>query len=144
MTSTTTLLVSCGVDLVDLGTFERAVNVTGGELVEVCFTNRERMQSGDHLEKLAARFAAKEAAAKAMGVGMMRGIAWQDIELLREGAQPGLALSGGAAEAIEQQGWYSWSVSLSHEANAAIAMVVALRHQELRREENEESHTGHD
>lgn len=120
-------LVSCGVDLVDLGAFGRAVDVTNGELIEVCFTSRERLEAGGSLERLAARFAAKEAAAKAMGVGIMRGIAWQDIELVREDAQPELTLHGGAAEAAQQQGWYSWSVSLSHEAHAAIAMVVALR-----------------
>ena len=132
-------LVSCGVDLVDVGAFERAVDITDGELVEVCFTGRERMEAGERTDRLAARFAAKEAAAKAMGAGIMRGVAWQDIELVRDDAQPELVLRGGAAEAARQQGWYAWSVSLSHEASTAVAMVVALR-----RDESKESGDEHE
>ena len=113
--------------MVDVEAFERAVDITDGELIETCFTSRERVEAGERPDRLAARFAAKEAAAKAMGVGIMRGVAWQDIELLRDDGQPDLVLRGGAAEAARQQGWYAWSVSLSHEEKTAIAMVVALR-----------------
>lgn len=120
--------MSCGVDLVDVGSFERAVEVTGGDLVDVCFTKREQEDARGESHRLAARFAAKEAAAKALGVGMMRGVSWQDVELLRKDGRPELALSGGAAEAARRQGWYCWSVSLSHEGDKAVALVVALRH----------------
>lgn len=120
--------IACGVDLVDLGSFKRTLEATGGELVDVCFTQREQEETEGEAHRLAARFAAKEAAAKALGVGLMRGVSWQDIELLRGDAQPELALSGGAAEEARRQGWYSWSVSISHEGLMAVAMVVALRH----------------
>ena len=120
--------LTCGVDMVDLGSFARAMEVTGGDLVDVCFTKREQEDAKGEAHRLAARFAAKEAAAKALGVGIMRGVSWQDVELLREDGQPELALSGGAAEAAHRQGWYCWSVSISHEGDKAIAFVVALRH----------------
>lgn len=132
-------VVSCGIDLVHLGTFERAVEVTGGKLLDACFTIREREQAGDRLDRLAARFAAKEAAAKALGVGMMRGIGWHDIEFVRDGGRPELALNDAAAQVAGQQGWYSWSTSISHEGNAAVAVVIALRS-----EENEEGRTDDD
>ena len=131
--------VSCGIDRVNLDTFERAVEVTGGRLLDVCFTRREREQAGGRLDRLAARFAAKEAATKALGVGMMRGVGWHDIEFLRDGGEPELALNGAAAEAARQRQWYSWSTSISHEGNAAVAVVVALRC-----EENEEGRTDDD
>ena len=75
---------------------------------------------------MAARYAAKEAAAKALGTGL-RGFGFLEIEILRgEQGRPLLALHGAAAEQAQAQGWFSQSVSLSHNQSQAIAVVMAL------------------
>ena len=80
------------------------------------------------IESLAARFAAKEAAAKALGTGIWRnGIGWTDIETVRDeqtGA-PTLHLHHGAQARAATLGWRDWTVSLSHDRGHAIALVVA-------------------
>ncbi|MEN6392623.1 MAG: holo-ACP synthase, partial [Anaerolineaceae bacterium] len=75
---------------------------------------------------LAARFAAKEAAAKALGTGI-GAISWQEIEIVRnEAHQPALVLYGNAARFGELAGITVWSVSLSHTATYAVAIVIGL------------------
>jgi len=77
-------------------------------------------------ERLAARFAAKEAVIKALDLPEA-GVGWRDIELTRgPGGRPALALHGRAAEWAEALGVHHWAVSVSHEAGHACAVVVAL------------------
>jgi holo-[acyl-carrier protein] synthase len=77
---------------------------------------------------LAARFAAKEAVAKTLGTGIWRdGVAWTDIEVLREASgAPRLILHGAAATIAANLGLHTWSISLSHDRAQAIAFVVAM------------------
>jgi holo-[acyl-carrier protein] synthase len=77
-------------------------------------------------ERLAARFAAKEAVLKALGTGMSAGIAWTDIEvrMLASGA-PTIVLAGGAAAIAAERRISVWHVSLSHAGGLALASVIA-------------------
>jgi holo-[acyl-carrier protein] synthase len=73
----------------------------------------------------AARFAAKEAVAKALGTGM-GAVAWREIEVLsNERGRPILILHGAAADRAAQLGLHHWSISLTHLADIALAVVVA-------------------
>ena len=115
-----------GVDVVDVPRFSRVVALRGAALCERVFTPGEIQTCGGSLPRLAARFAAKEAAAKALGVGIGQ-IAWQDVEV-RTGArgEPHLALGGAARDVASDQGLEHWAVSLSHDATRAVALVVAV------------------
>ncbi len=79
----------------------------------------------DPAECLAARFAAKEAALKALGTGKQPELRWTDIEVIEgEGGRPGLALSGGVQDCAERLGVTRVWVSLTHEHGVAGAIVV--------------------
>lgn len=115
-----------GVDLVSLRRFEEALQRHGQRLLERIFTKTEIEQSGGRVQSLAARFAAKEAVAKAIGCGIGE-IGWREIEVrVDEKGAPHLYFYGSAAQKVGQQKWRHWSVSLSHTAEVALAMVVAL------------------
>ncbi len=74
---------------------------------------------------LAARFAAKEAALKALGTGLAGAIAWREIEVTRDAAgMPGLAFHGAALAALTREGLARGSVSLSHSDDHAVAVVL--------------------
>jgi holo-[acyl-carrier protein] synthase len=89
------------------------------------FTPAERAECGDRPESLAARWAAKEAAVKALGTGFGP-VNYREIELLREGSGlPELRLNGRARTLAEARGLSSWVVSISHDGNYAIAFVAA-------------------
>jgi holo-[acyl-carrier protein] synthase len=76
-------------------------------------------------ERLAARFAAKEAGMKAIGTGLRGGVTWQDVEVLRmPGQRPVLAFHGKAAEFAARLGCKRSHLSLSHTADQAIAHVI--------------------
>jgi len=88
------------------------------------FTDTERQLA--RVESLAARFAAKEAVAKALGAP--GGLRWQDAEVVTDDTgRPRLRLHGGVAEEAEAQGISTWHLSLSHDGGIASAMVVAER-----------------
>lgn len=76
-------------------------------------------------ERFAARFAAKEAALKALGTGWRGGIAWRDVEVRREpGGRPTVGFTGKAAEFAARLGSTRTSLSLSHTEQHAIASVI--------------------
>lgn len=115
-----------GVDLVEIERFTAAVQRHGARFLDRVFTPQELVEVGGSLASLAARFAAKEAVAKALGTGI-GAIRWQEVEILRGPArQPELYLHGEAARLAQAKGLESWSLSLSHGREHAIAMVVAL------------------
>lgn len=97
--------------------------------LERCFSEAERAYAGDgrrRFERLAARFAAKEATMKALGTGWRDGMAWTDIEVTRlPSGAPTLRLSGLAARLGADLGIEAWFVSLSHAEGVAIASVIA-------------------
>ena len=118
--------ICTGVDLVEIERFAAAVERHEERFLRRVFTFQELAEVGDSLSSLAARFAAKEAVAKALGTGI-GAIRWQEVEILRGPArQPELHLHGEAARLAQAQGLEHWSLSLSHGRDHAIAMVVAL------------------
>jgi holo-[acyl-carrier protein] synthase len=114
------VIVGIGVDIVDLARFETSVNRTPG-LVDRVLTPAERDLP---LASQAARFAAKEAVAKALGAP--NGLEWHDVEVVTDDAgRPSLRVAGTVATAAAKAGVISWHLSLSHDGGSAIAMVVA-------------------
>jgi holo-[acyl-carrier protein] synthase len=97
--------------------------------MERLFSEAERAAAGrrrDPTEGLAARFAAKEAVMKALGVGLGR-FALRDVEVTRApSGAPSLRLCGGAAAVAAEQGVAEWRLSLSHTSQVAHAVAVAL------------------
>ena len=78
------------------------------------------------MEHLAARFAAKEAALKALGTGWSEGVGWTDVEVVRDAiGRPGLMVTGKAAEIAAGRGIEAWHVSLTHTGTHAMASVIA-------------------
>jgi holo-[acyl-carrier protein] synthase len=117
-----------GVDLIAIRRIWAAKVRYGDRLLQRVYTPQELAQCQGRMESLAARFAAKEAAAKALGTGIWRqGIGWTDIETLRdpESGAPSLHLHNAAQHRAQALGWRSWSVSLSHDSEIAIAFVIA-------------------
>jgi holo-[acyl-carrier protein] synthase len=115
--------VGVGVDLVDVARLAAALE-RRPRLAARLFTERERVDARGRPERLAARFAAKEATWKALGVGI-GSTGFHDVEIVRApGGEPGLRLSGRAAELAGRLGVGRWFVSLTHTATAAGAIVV--------------------
>lgn len=114
------MIVGLGVDIVDVDRFQASLVRTPG-LAERLFTAAER--AAGRSERLAARFAAKEAVAKALGAPP--GLRWQDAEIeTSEDGAPHLVLRGAVAEAAARRGAASWHVSLSHDGGMAMAVVI--------------------
>ena len=121
-------MLHTGVDLVEITRIRSSIERHGEHFLRRVFTAAELELCGERVESLAARFAAKEAVAKALGTGIWRaGIAWTDIETLRnpQGA-PLLRLHGAAAARSADLGVQEWSISLSHDRTNAIAFVVGI------------------
>lgn len=120
------LKLATGIDLIEIDRVREAIQRHGEHLLNRLFTPGELADTGRNISSLAARFAAKEAVAKALGTGIGP-VAWQEIEILRGPAgQPILHLHGAAAQLAAEQNLAHWSISLSHTQAQAIAMVVAL------------------
>lgn len=119
--------IACGVDVVDVGTFGRALHATRGRLAFACFTHRERTQIGGRLDRGAARWAVKEAVAKALGAGLMQGVGLQDVEVMSStNGRVDVALRGDAERLAAARGLTDWAISISHECGIAVALVVAV------------------
>jgi holo-[acyl-carrier protein] synthase len=121
-------LTGVGVDAVDVERLRRALRRRPA-LAERLFTEAERAYAGraaDPGPRLAARFAAKEAVAKALKVGI-GAVSWRDVEVVRDDAgAPGLSLAGGAAALSSRRGVGAWHLSLTHTDALAVAVVVAV------------------
>lgn len=110
----------------EIDRFENAVTRHAARFLKRVFTQRELDEVGDNMASLAARFAAKEAVAKALGTGI-GSVGWLEIEIVRGAErQPVLCLHGEAERLAEELELESWSLSLSHSQTHAIAFVVAL------------------
>jgi holo-[acyl-carrier protein] synthase len=124
--STAGMDVRVGVDRVELAEFKRVMETGGGPFLDSVFTGRELAHCGGRLDRLAARFAAKEAATKALGTGI-RGLSLSEIEVVSHASgQPELRLVGRASDRAAELGVTSISVSLTHTSSTAEAFVVAL------------------
>lgn len=114
-------IVGVGVDVVEIARLQRALTRTPG-LVGRLFTEGER--AARRPESLAARFAAKEAVAKALGAP--GGLRWTEAEVVSDpSGRPRLVLHGAVAEEAALQGIKTWHLSLSHDGGVATAVVVA-------------------
>lgn len=120
------VIVSVGIDVVLVERFARALDRTP-LLLDRLFTDGERLtESGNprSAESLAARFAAKEAVAKALGAPA--GLRWHDCEIVSDpDGRPWLTVSGTVASVAADRGIIRWHLSLSHDGGIASAMVVA-------------------
>lgn len=120
------MIVALGTDIVDVSRFAAMMSRTPG-VAERLFTDAERASLGDNpgVHRLAARFAAKEAVAKALGGG--HGLFWHHCEVLAApSGQPSLRLTASVESAAQQQGLQTWRVSLSHDGGFAMATVIAI------------------
>lgn len=115
-----------GLDVVGVERFGRVLARTP-TMLDRLFTPLERSTANGtvrRVESLAARFAAKEACAKALGAP--RGWQWHDCEVVSEpDGRPSLLLRGALAEAARVRGVVAWHVSLTHDAGVAAAVVLA-------------------
>jgi holo-[acyl-carrier protein] synthase len=122
------MIVGTGVDIAEVGRIKATVERFGDRFLKRVFTPAEVrycMGKPNAAQRLAARFAAKEAGMKAIGTGQSRGVTWQSIEVVRyPGQRPTLKFSGKAAEFAEQLGCKRAHLSLSHTADQAIAHVI--------------------
>ncbi len=121
-------VLGVGIDLVDVDRFRLSLQRTPS-MRERMFTEGERAYAetaNDPTERYAARFAAKEAVMKAMGVGL-GAFGFHDVEVLRDdGGRPSLRVVGAAELLAVERGVAGWQLSLTHTATSAGAVVVAL------------------
>lgn len=123
-------MLTTGVDLVNIARLERVFMRYGERFLARVYTPTEVRYARGRVAELAARFAAKEATAKALGVGMRMlspaGIGWLDVETLNDPlGKPVLILHGRAQALAEAQGLAEWAISLTHDGGLALAFVVA-------------------
>jgi holo-[acyl-carrier protein] synthase len=119
-------IVRAGVDRVELNEFRNSVDVAGDAFVRRIFVPAEIAHCAGRVERLATRFAAKEAVSKMLGTGI-RNLAWHEIEVVSApNGEPRLVLRERARKRAEVLGITSISVSMTHTAVSAEAFVVAL------------------
>ncbi len=123
-------IVSHGIDLVDFPRIESMIERHGARFLNRVFTQREQSDAEaayNRIEKLAGRFAAKEAVMKLLGTGWRGKIAWTDIEIVNSAmGQPVVEISGEVRRIAEASGIGRITMSITHTANFAIASAVAL------------------
>lgn len=117
-----------GVDIAEVDRIQAAIERHGEPFLRRIFTTAEREyceQFKNKYERYAGRFAAKEAAMKALGTGWRRGVRWVDFEVVREmGGRPSIALDGVAKEIAAKLGVQRISLSITHTAAQALAQVI--------------------
>ncbi len=119
-----------GIDLIEISRIERVLARHGERFLERVFTPAEISYTRRNVPELAARFAAKEAVSKALGIGVRLlsrdGVGWQEVEVLGDQrGRPEVHLHGRAAERAVALGLEEWAISLSHSRDYAVAFVVA-------------------
>lgn len=123
------MILGTGIDMVDIDRVARSIERYGARFLarvytaqEIAYCERKRRNAA---ESYAARFAAKEAGAKALGTGMGFGVTWREIEVGREPAgRPLLLFHGRAAELAQAMGVQRSSLSITHTDSQAMAMVI--------------------
>jgi holo-[acyl-carrier protein] synthase len=122
------MVLGVGTDLMEIARIAQSIERYGDRFLRRVFTPREIaycQRKKNAAESFTARFAAKEAGAKALGTGISHGINWLELEVTREpSGKPGLELSGRAAERARQLGVAHIVLSLSHSKNTALAVVI--------------------
>lgn len=124
------MVLGTGTDIIEIERIQASLDRYGQRFLERIFTPGEinycQRKKRHAAESFAARFAAKEAGAKALGTGISRGISWKEIEVRREpGERPTLHLTGRAAEQAAKIGVKRLHLSLTHSQSLALAVVIA-------------------
>lgn len=123
-------IIAHGIDLVDFDRIRKLLDDHGGRALQRVFTVQEQADSTklkDPIERLAGRFAAKEAVMKLIGTGWRDGVAWTDIEVINDPlGQPLVRITGMVKKIADQKGIEQITLSITHTANFAIASAVAL------------------
>jgi holo-[acyl-carrier protein] synthase len=118
--------IKSGVDLIEISRVEETIARHGDRFLKRVYTLGELAYCRNNSASLAARFAAKEAVSKALGCGI-GDVGWREIEVAGdENKAPHLILHGAAEKMARDQGLNTWSLSLSHTHEYAIAFVVAV------------------
>jgi holo-[acyl-carrier protein] synthase len=122
------MIVGTGIDIAEVQRIRQAIERFGERFLRRVFTDEEMRycdSKANRIERYAARFAAKEAAMKALGTGWNHGIRWRDVEVRRQpGGRPTILFHGKAAEFAARLGAVHVALSLSHTAEQAIAQVI--------------------
>jgi holo-[acyl-carrier protein] synthase len=122
------LILGIGTDLMEIERIRQSIARFGDRFLARVFTPNEIgycQQKKNAAESFAARFAAKEAGAKALGTGISHGIGWLELEVVREpSGKPSLHLSGRAAGRARSLGVTNISLSLTHSRDTSLAVVV--------------------
>jgi holo-[acyl-carrier protein] synthase len=122
------MLIGTGVDLIEVERIARSIERFGERFLrrvytdhEIAYCSRKRINA----ESFAARFAAKEAGAKALGTGISRGVTWNEFQVARgPGERPILELRGRAALLAQELGVRAISLSITHTSSLAMATVI--------------------
>jgi holo-[acyl-carrier protein] synthase len=122
------MIVGTGIDIAEVPRIAEAIERFGERFLRRIFTEGEIrycQSKANRVERFAARFAAKEAAMKALGTGWNYGVRWRDIEVRRQpGGRPTIGFSGKAAEFAAKLGAVHTALSISHTEEQAIAHVI--------------------
>jgi len=122
------MIVGLGIDIVEVDRIESAIRRYGQRFLQRVFTAAEIeycQSKANAFERFAGRFAAKEAAMKAIGTGWRRGVRWRDFEVVREpSGRPSIRFSGVAAGFAERLGTTRALLSITHTSAQAIAQVI--------------------
>lgn len=118
------MILGLGTDVVEVARFAEAMQRRGERFIERLFTETERAHCAGRPERLAARFAAKEAVLKALGTGLS-GCRWVHVDIVPEASgAPRVVLSGGALETARRMGVTDIHLSISHTRSTAMALAV--------------------
>src|SRR5215467_13192071 len=122
------MIVGMGIDITEVPRIAESIARFGERFLRRIYTEEEIRycdSKANRVERYAARFAAKEAAMKALGTGWSRGIRWRDIEVYRQpGSRPTIRFHGKASEFAARMGVKNIALSLSHTTEQAIASVI--------------------
>jgi holo-[acyl-carrier protein] synthase len=122
------MIVGTGIDITEVPRIGQSIARFGERFLHRVFTEGEMSycdSKANRIERYAARFAAKEAAMKALGTGWNHGVRWRDVEVTRQpGGRPTLIFHGEAAVFAKKLGAAHVALSLSHTAEQAIAQVI--------------------
>jgi holo-[acyl-carrier protein] synthase len=122
------MIVGTGIDIAEVPRIAESIARFGDRFLHRIYTEGEIRyceSKPNRVERYAARFAAKEAAMKALGTGWNHGVRWRDVEVTRlPGGRPTMTFHGKAAEFAAQLGAVHIALSISHTAEQAIAQVI--------------------
>jgi len=122
------MIVGTGIDIAEVPRIAASIERFGDRFLRRIFTEGEIRycdSKANRVERYAARFAAKEAAMKAIGTGWNRGVTWHDVEVRREpGSRPTIVFHNKAAEFFRKLGAVRAHLSITHTADSAMAQVI--------------------